>query len=397
MRSSATRTWGRSLTLVLALALVLTPVSAHAQAQHKGVKRWLFGAVGAVVIGGGTLILMNSLASSENNTGCASTGCVTVLATGMGFGMGYLIGNDIDKKNARKFAAGPTLKYDYKNFPLGMVPDRMTTFPGGAAIVGLGGARIVMRDGTISSRALGVRGIEDVAILPSSQLLVLSTHSSLIAFPMGDADAQGQVIDERGGGSMEAVSDQLAVAGRDSLRMLSLRAGDSEWSVETLSSLETFDYVADIAYSSFSGLTWVLTDDILSAYDSDLGKIAEVTLPASGRTVRVSGTRLAVAAGTNGAFVFDVTNPVAPQMLRTFSGVRFAYSADIDGDLLYVAAGTEGVAVVDIRSANADALGVARGVRFASDVMVAGDSEIWILDREGRQIQKAEFQVTDSS
>ena len=393
MNPNATEKTGRViLTVLVAAAVMLTPLTAEAQGEYNSHRKWWYAAIGAVVVGGATFALTGDL---EAGSGCSSQACITAVSTVMAGGVGFLLGRDVDRKRERRFRAGPSLRYDYENFGLGMVPDRLTGFPGGAAVVGLGGARIVMKDGTTRARGLGVRGIEDVAVFPASDLMVLSTPTSLIAFPIRDDEGQGTVIDEQGGGAMETVNDNLAVASRDSLRMLALRMRDEEISTETMAGFETFDYVADMAFSSYDGLTWVLTDDVLTAYNSDLEMVGEVILPAPGRTVRVQGSRLVVAAGTNGVFIVDATDPETPEVVGEFTGVRFAYSADIDGDLVYVAAGNEGVAVIDASDPQVELVGVAREVRFASDVAVTGDSELWILDREGRLVQRAEIEVAN--
>lgn len=395
MRMMATGT-PRKLLISLLTATVLLATSSSALAQDKYVsnRRWIYGLIAGVVVGGAVAAVSKS---SEQNSGCSASACAAVIAGLMAGGVGFLIGRDVDKKNARRYAAGPSLKYDYKNFPLGMVPDRMTSFPGGAAVIGLGGAKIVMKDGTIASRAVGVRGIEDVALLPSSDLLVLSTASSLIAYPAGDVSAQGQVIDDRGGGSMVALRNQLAVAGRDSLRVLDVKTDGEDVSTETVASEETFEFIVDMTYDPFHRITWVLSEDVLSGYTSDLRKVAEVTLPAPGRTVRARGSQLVVAAGASGVYVLDTANPSTPRVVKHFTGVRFAYAADLDGSFLYVAAGNEGVPLVDITGSEPSVVGVARQVSFASDVVVAGESEVWILDRERRQIQIAEFEIENAS
>ncbi len=84
-------------------------------------------------------------------------------------------------------------------------------------------------------------------------------------------------------------------------------------------------------------------------------------------------------------------DPAAPRMVQQFDGVRFAYAADLDGDLLYVAAGHEGVAVVDIGGDEPNVIGLARESRFAIDVVVTESGDAWILDREGRSLQLADL------
>jgi hypothetical protein len=287
--------------------------------------------------------------------------------------------------------AGPNLSYTFREIPLDLVPDRFTGFPGGVAVAGLGGARIVFRDGTVQQRAWGVRGIEDIAVLAEQDLLVLSTFSNLLTYPVTDSAAQGQVVDERGGGSMEVFSDRLAVAGLDTLRLLRLRGQGRELTAETVSGVEQRDFVTDMAFSDFGRVGWVLAENRLTSYTSDLEIIGVTELPAAGRAVRARGSRLVVAAGTHGAFVLDVADPGAARVVLSYEGVRFAYAADLRGDLLYVAAGPEGVAVVDISGSQPRVVGVARHPRFATDVVVTECGEVWILDRDGRSVQIAEF------
>ncbi len=382
----------RSLTLALALCLTLAPAPALAQdgGFFAGHKRWVFAILGAAVTAIPAVIF--SQAHTVENS-CSTPTCVTVVAGTIGTAIGFMIGREFDSRYNRRMAAGPSLKYEYTNVPLGLVPDRLTGFPGGAAVSGLGGARIVLKDGTTWNRAFGVRGIEDLAVLTGPDLLVLSTASSLLAFPLRGDSVRGEVIDIRGGGSMGVFRDYLAVAAFDSLRLLQLQVAGDEVSVETLAGLENLDFVTDISFSNFGRIGWVLMEDKLVSYTSDLERIGEVTLPAAGRTVRARGSRLVVAAGTEGVYVLDAADPARPTVVQHYTGVRFAYAADLGPDVMYVAAGPEGVAVVDLRGPEPSVLGVARQVRFASDVVVSEDYEVWILDREGRRVQLAVFDL----
>ena len=241
-----------------------------------------------------------------------------------------------------------------------------------------------------------MRGIEDVAVLSSVNLLVLSTYANLIAFPLRGDSALGEVIDESGGGAMESMGEQLLVAGLDSLRILRLAKGATQISSETLVGIDHAEFVTDMTYARFGRVSWLLLEDRLVAYDSNLEKLGELQLPVTGRTVRADGSRLAVAAGSDGVYVFDVTDPTLPRLVLEYKGVRFAYAADLEGDRLYVAAGPEGVAVVDVSGEEPRVLGVAREVEFANDVMPTGGGEIWILDRDGRRVQIAEI-VTEAA
>jgi hypothetical protein len=129
------------------------------------------------------------------------------------------------------------------------------------------------------------------------------------------------------------------------------------------------------------------------SYEAGLRKIGEVTLPATGRSVRAQGDRLVVAAGSSGVLVFDARDPTAPRIVQQYEGVRFAYAADLDGERMYVAAGPEGVALVDISGDEPRVVGVAREPRFATDVVVSEAGVAWILDRDGKSVQIADFRV----
>ncbi len=378
---------GRSIALAVALA-VASPAPAFAQAKSH--KRWYFGIGGALVVG----IPAYAFTSDDAfDSTCNSKQCVGIVAALMGGLIGFLVGLEMDKKYERRMAAGPTLNYSFLDVPLDVVPDRITRFPGGVAIVGMGGARLIRDDGTVQPRGSGVRGIEDVAVMPHLDLLILSTFSNLISFEISSDSVYGQVIDERGGGSMGRFANRLAVAGLDSLRLLDVEKDVHEVAVETVTGIENPDYVTDMTFSGDGSVGWVLWEDRLVAYGPELAKIGEVTLPAAGRTVRMDGNRLAIAAGTSGVFVMDVTDPAAPRVVQHYEGVRFAYAADLEGDRVYVAAGPEGVALVDISGEEPRVVGVARETRFATDVVVSGVGEVWILDRDGQSVQIADFGI----
>ncbi len=381
----------RSITLAVALA-VISPASALA--QSKSYKRWYFGIGGALAIGIPAYVFTSEERSLSSS--CSSKGCVGGVAAAIGGLIGFLIGMEMDNKYERRMRAGPTFDYSFRDVPLDIVPDRITSFPGGAAIVGMGGARVIRSDGTVQSRGSGVRGIEDVAVLPALDLLILSTFSSLLSFEMADDSAYGRVIDERGGGSMEVFQNRLAVAGLDSLRLLDVSRTGDDVRIETVAGLENSDYITDMAFSADRNIGWLLKDNRLASYEAGLKKIGEVTLPAVGRTVRTQGNRLVVAAGSSGVFVLDAGDPAAPRIVQQYEGVRFAYAADLDGDRMYVAAGPEGVVLVDISGDEPRVLGVARETRFATDVVVSGVGAVWIVDRDGKSVQIADFGIRDA-
>jgi len=387
MRVKASRSLAQRA-CVLALALLLVaPSSADAQFLKTN-RRWIFALVGAAAVG---IPAAAFTTAGESGVSCSNKTCVGFLAGGIGGLIGFLIGSEMDSRYIRRMAAGPSLDYDFRDVPLGITPDRMSAFPGGAAVIGVGGARVVHRDGSVHERGSGIRGIEDAAVLPTRDLLILSTFANLLSFGLASDTVQGQVVDERGGGSMAVFQDRLAVAGHDSLRLLAVDRIDGSVRVETVHGRASPSFVTDMAFNSFGRTGWLLMEDRLVAVGSDLTVLGEMELPAVGRSLRATGGRLLVSAGSDGVWVIDIRNPEAPRIVLTYTGVKFAYAADVEGDIMYVAAGPEGVAVVDISGPEPRVLGVARESRFAVDVTVAGDGEVWILDREGKSVQIASF------
>jgi hypothetical protein len=389
MKSSAvpspfltTATLRRSLTSALALTVILS-ASGAAQESPKSYKKWYLGVGGALLVG----LPVNLLVPDEN---------FDALSFVVGGTIGFLIGSEMDRVYDRRMAAGPTLDYSFRNVPLDLVPDRIAGFPGGAAVIGVGGARIVGSGGLLETRGTGVRGIEDAEVMPDLNLLVLSTFSNLISFPLQADTTQGRVLDQRGGGQMELFDDRLAVAGFDSLRLLGLNHGPDEFSVQTLAAFENLDFVTDLEFNRSDRIGWILMGDRLASYTPDLERVGEITLPAAGLTVRAAGTRLAVAAGTEGVYVLDATDPAVPRVVQHYTRVRYAYAADLDGDRLYIAAGSEGVPVVDVSGEIPKVIGVARETSFAIDVVTAGPGRAWILDRDGQSVQIADFGITGS-
>lgn len=378
----------RAAILTLAV-LLIAPDKADAQFLKTN-RRWIFALVGAAAVGIPAAAFTKSK-EAGSDVACSSKACVGMLAGGIGGLIGFLVGAEMDSRYSRRMAAGPSLDYDFRDVPLGMTPDRMAPFPGGAAVIGVRGARIVGRDGSVREKGAGVRGIEDVEVLPQKDLLVLSTFANLLSFSLRNDSIQGQVIDQRGGGSMAAFEERLAVASQDSLRLLSLDRVDGSVTVETVSGRENLSFVTDMTFSDFGRTGWILMEDRLVAVSPDLTVLSELPLPAVGRSLRTAGDRLLVSAGSDGVWVIDARNPTDARIVLTYTGVKFAYAAALQGDTLYVAAGPEGVAVVDISGHEPRILGVARESRFAVDVSVVGDGEIWILDRGGRSVQIASF------
>ena len=103
--------------------------------------------------------------------------------------------------------------------------------------------------------------------------------------------------------------------------------------------------------------------------------------------------RTMAAAGSDGVFLLDISNPAAPVLLGTATGFDFAYDAVLDGAQLYVAAGPRGLLLVDVTDPAAAALlGSGRQFGFAVDLARDDAGRILVVDRMGRTLHIVEVQ-----
>ncbi|MBI4513529.1 MAG: hypothetical protein HY702_05405 [Gemmatimonadetes bacterium] len=385
----ALRRWGA---LVLALA-VLAPELRAQEVQKQGFlagkRKWMFAVIAAVAVGVPAYIAGGSRTVEGN---CSDRGCLTTIAVLVGGGAGFLIGLEQDQRLKRRLRTGPTLRYQSITIPLTLVPDRLTPFSGGAVVTGIGGAEVVYSDGRVVGRARGVRGIEDAAVLEERDLIVLATGSGLLAFPLSGDTVGGVLLDRSGGSAVEEIESNLAVADASEIRLVRIAGADDALSTEPLAAVASDGAVADLGWNPFRRTAWVLVGNRLASYaPAGLEKLGEVALPGEGISLRIRADRAVVAVGTAGVALVDIADPATPRLARLITGLRFAYSADLDGDRLYVAAGPEGLMVIDISDESAPkVLGVARTPRFVRDVMVV-DGRVWVLDRDRRRVEVAEF------
>lgn len=116
---------------------------------------------------------------------------------------------------------------------------------------------------------------------------------------------------------------------------------------------------------------WKALDPDLLANDSALGR---VDLPDQANAVAVEGDIACVAASYAGLFVYDVSDPAAPQLLAVDDGCRFAEKVEMQNGLAYVADWAGGLRIVDLNDpANPVVVGIADGDGYVYDVAVDGN------------------------
>jgi len=146
--------------------------------------------------------------------------------------------------------------------------------------------------------------------------------------------------------------------------------------------------VTDLAYASYAGVLWMLARDRLMAWSaSGLEELGNVRLPATGRSISLSGDRALVAAGSEGLVLVDIERPEAPRVVAHVRGIRFAHDAVLVGKTAYVAVGNGGVLILDLEDpASPRTVGVVRDIGFASGLARGAGDEIYVVDREGQRL-----------
>lgn len=92
-------------------------------------------------------------------------------------------------------------------------------------------------------------------------------------------------------------------------------------------------------------------------------KLSSISTP-SGNAVYVEGSKAYVAAGTNGVFVYNISNPASPALLGSFNTAGEAKEIVASGNYIYVADGTGGFVMLD--AGNLSNITMTDSVKFGS-------------------------------
>lgn len=126
----------------------------------------------------------------------------------------------------------------------------------------------------------------------------------------------------------------------------------------------------DIAYVGV-GARVVIYDIAAPASAREIG--SSIVLAEFISNLTVSGSRLYVAAGTAGVYVFDIDHPAGLRLVGRWDSPGSAESVAVIGDLAYVADGPFGLQIVDLSNPSSPVpRGAAFDMRFAFDVLVEG-------------------------
>jgi hypothetical protein len=366
--------------VVVAVVVAVVLPSAPAAAQEDGPgghRKWLGGAIGAVVIGVPTF----TSADFPTLGTCTRTECFAPLATAVGFTLGFLLGKEFDDGAARRFVAGPRLDLRPQHtVQLPFMPDRGRAAGAGALFSGAEG--LIWLEGEALSPLGGMRGLRDAALAEESAAVVAATASGLFALPADRDDIPGRRVDARGARLVAAGSGGgLVVSGAGGLLGFTSRARGAGLELSETARTTGDPVAADLVWPRASRIAWVLEGPRLVARDGGtLAEIGALELSAAARSLDVHAALGVVAAGRDGVFVIDVSDPAMPRLAARYQGIRNAFDVALLESRAYVAAGEQGLVVVDLTRPAAPV--VAAVVRnLGSPSLVLGTPrQVWVVD-----------------
>ena len=149
---------------------------------------------------------------------------------------------------------------------------------------------------------------------------------------------------------------------------------------------------ADLVWPRASPIAWVLEGPRLVARDGGtLEEVGALELAASARSLDVEGALGVVAAGRDGVYVIDVSDPAMPRLAARYQGVRNAFDVALLESRAYIAAGEQGLVVVDIgRPAEPKVAAVARNLGSPS-LVLRTSGLVWVVDGATSEAHSVSF------
>lgn len=382
--------WRLPLVALLAVVMALLP-AAEAAAQEaagpRAYRRWLFAAVGATI--GAVPALLSRPSGTESGV-CVSRSCLASVATVAGATIGFMIGRERDAAAALKYVSGPSARLHRESVDLRLLPEDVAVFDGGAVVIGREGIAAVGTDRVPRQRGGQLRGVASAVAVPAHDALLATTTSGLFSFALRGEQPDGRIVMNEPGGALEVVGASHVVMGSGPLlRRLRLSGQGPRIEVtEEARADAAGTVVTDLAYASYGGVLWTLARERLMARSaSGLEELGSVRLPATGRSISLSGDRAVVAAGTEGLVLVDIERPEAPRVVAHIRGIQFAHDAVLMDRTAYVAVGRGGVLILDLEDPSRPrTVGVVRDIGFASGLARGATDEIYVVDREGQRL-----------
>jgi len=404
-------TSGLAVPVVLSTLLASTVLPAYAQAGPgaandptasstrqglPGHRRFLLATVGAAV---GLVPALLATEREDSRGSCMSRSCISAVGASMGAVAGYLLGRDLDRSAAARAARGPALRLPSQRVELDLVPEAVDAYEGGAIVIGRDGIVMVGPDQSVRRRGGTIRGVTSVAAVPAYDAMLAATSSGIYSFALTGSETQGRMVLRGDGVALQSVAaDQVVLSSSNLVRRLRLSGRGPMLELAEEARVEGGGLATALAFAPQAGVLWTLNGDRLVARTTQLQEIGNITLPAIGRTISISGGRALVAAGTAGLFLLDVQQPSAPRLLGQVRGIGFVFDAVLDGDTAYVAGGRSGLLVLDVTDpAAARVVGVASNFGFVSSVALAPDGQVYVTDREGERLYLVQPRTSGSA
>lgn len=376
---------------MLAVAGAL-PAPAALSAQQEGPgghRKWLGAAAGAVVVG------IPTFTSADFNPrlgSCTRTACFAPVATLVGFTLGFLLGKEFDDRAARLFVAGPRLDFrPGHTVQLPFLPDRGRAAGAGALLSGAEG--LVLLAAETPSPLGGMRGLRDAALVEERAAIVAATASGLFALPPARDDIPGRRVDARGARLVATGGGGgVVVSGAGGLLGFTSRGQGADLELSEAARTTGGPLAADLQWPEESQVVWVLEGPRLVARrGGTLEEVGALELTASARSLDVDGQLGLVAAGRDGVYVIDVSDPAAPRLAARYQGVRNALDAALLESRAYIAAGEQGLVVLDLeRPGESEPAAVVRNLGSPSMVL-RSSGQVWVVDGSTGEAHSVSF------
>jgi hypothetical protein len=149
---------------------------------------------------------------------------------------------------------------------------------------------------------------------------------------------------------------------------------------------------ADLLWPEESQVVWVLEGARLVARQGGtLEEVGALEVTAAARSLDVDATLGLVAAGRDGVYVIDVSDPAAPRLTARYEGVRNALDAVLLESRAYIAAGEQGLVVLSLtRPAAPEVAAVVRNLGSPS-LVLRSSGQVWVVDATTGEAHSVSF------
>jgi hypothetical protein len=382
----------RALLLTPAL-LYITPfalvaqVEGTARAERRTPRRTTLAIVGAIV-GGAAGALFQKQGGGASCRACYIGG--GALAGGV---TGLLIGRELDQMHALRYRGAPRMRIPFLEQPLDDDPIAITARDTLLAVATTTGVTILSSTDVLRARARranGIRGISAIDLTSRTQTMAIATPTGLYLYP--PIRGAGVLVREGTIQAASAADERVFFAIGPRLEWAPISADSAgPWPGVDLSTS-----IADLDWDARRKMLWALADTMLVALELErdtLRVVSRTRVDAGGRSLTTHGDRLAIALGSAGIALIDISEPAAPREVARWAGARFVYDVALTSDRLYAGAGPEGVFVIDALTVPLRTIGLAFDLGFAA-TLLARDGYTYILDRRTSSVRRISTPTT---